>query len=66
MAKYSPAKRPLTGETLESLTAALAERGEKAFRARQILDWVYKKRAGSKPRLRSCRLRWSSIVIRRT
>jgi len=42
-----PAKRPLTGETLESLTAALAEGGEKPFRSRQILDWLYKKRARS-------------------
>jgi len=33
------------GETLESLTARLAERGEKAFRAKQILEWLYKKRA---------------------
>ena len=43
--KFSPAKPPLTGETLESLAAALAARGEKPFRARQVLDWVYKKRA---------------------
>ncbi|MFI5357675.1 MAG: 23S rRNA (adenine(2503)-C(2))-methyltransferase RlmN, partial [Opitutales bacterium] len=34
-----------TGETLESLTALLQARGEPAFRAAQILDWVYKKRA---------------------
>ena len=44
---FEPAKRPLTGETLESLTASLAECGEKAFRAKQILEWVYKKRARS-------------------
>jgi 23S rRNA (adenine2503-C2)-methyltransferase len=43
--KYVPERRPLTGETLESLSASLAEYGEKPFRARQILDWVYKKRA---------------------
>jgi 23S rRNA (adenine2503-C2)-methyltransferase len=45
--KFEPAKRPLTGETLETLSAAMAERGEKPFRARQVLDWVYKKRARS-------------------
>lgn len=45
--KYAPAKPPLTGETLETLTARLQARGEPAFRARQILDWVYKKRARS-------------------
>jgi 23S rRNA (adenine2503-C2)-methyltransferase len=42
-----PARRPLTGETLESLRVALAGRGEKEFRARQILEWVYKRRARS-------------------
>jgi 23S rRNA (adenine2503-C2)-methyltransferase len=45
--KYLPAKAPLTGETLESLTARLRERSEPAFRARQILDWLYKKRVRS-------------------
>ena len=45
--KYLPARPPLTGETLESLTARLQERGEPAFRARQILDWLYKKRVRS-------------------
>ena len=43
--KFEPQKRPLTGETLETLTASLALAGEKPFRAGQILDWVYKKRA---------------------
>jgi 23S rRNA (adenine2503-C2)-methyltransferase len=43
--KFTPAKSPLTGETLESLTSRLLARGEPAFRAKQILDWVYKKRA---------------------
>src|SRR5580700_2790627 len=45
--KFEPAKRPLTGETMETLTASLAAAGEKPFRARQVLDWVYKKRARS-------------------
>src|ERR1051326_4559620 len=45
--KFTPAKSPLTGETLESLTARLQERGEPAFRAKQILEWIYKKRARS-------------------
>ncbi len=45
--KFEPERRPLTGETLDSLAASLAERGEKPFRARQVLDWVYKKRARS-------------------
>ena len=40
-------KIPLTGETLTALTARLVERGEPAFRAGQILDWVYKKRVRS-------------------
>ncbi len=45
--KYTPAKPALTGETLDSLTERLRARGEPAFRARQILDWVYKKRVRS-------------------
>src|SRR5580658_2031559 len=45
--KFEPAKRPLTGETMETLTASLAAAGEKPFRAGQVLDWVYKKRARS-------------------
>jgi len=47
MTKFKPAKRPLTGETLETLTATLGEWGEKPFRAQQVLDWIYKKRARS-------------------
>ncbi len=45
--KFVPPKPPLTGETLDSLTERLRERGEPAFRAKQILDWLYKKRARS-------------------
>jgi len=43
--KFTPAKPPLTGETLDSLTEKLRAQGEPAFRAKQILEWVYKKRA---------------------
>ncbi len=35
------------GETKESLAEALQQSGEKAFRATQILDWIYKKRVNS-------------------
>jgi len=45
--KFTPPKPALTGETLESLTERLQARGEPAFRAKQILEWVYKKRARS-------------------
>jgi 23S rRNA (adenine2503-C2)-methyltransferase len=45
--RFTPAKPPLTGETLDSLTEKLRARGEPAFRAKQILDWLYKKRARS-------------------
>lgn len=45
--KFTPAKPALTGETLESLTERLKARGEPAFRAKQILEWLYKKRARS-------------------
>jgi 23S rRNA (adenine2503-C2)-methyltransferase len=45
--KFTPAKPPLTGETLDSLTTRLREQGEPTFRAKQILEWLYKKRARS-------------------
>lgn len=41
---YTPAKPAIHGETLESLTARLKEHGHPAFRARQVLEWLYKKR----------------------
>jgi len=44
---FTPPKAPITGETLDSLKARLAEQGEPTFRAKQILEWVYKKRARS-------------------
>ena len=44
---YKPAKPAIYGETLDSLTALLTENGHPAFRAKQILDWLYKKRVGS-------------------
>jgi 23S rRNA (adenine2503-C2)-methyltransferase len=43
--KFTPARPSLHGETLDSLGAHLAGAGEPAYRARQILDWLYKKRA---------------------
>ncbi len=45
--KFAPAKPALTGETLDTLAARLAARGEPAFRAGQILEWLYKRRARS-------------------
>lgn len=45
--KFAPARPPLTGETLDTLTERLRAQGEPAFRAKQILDWLYKKRVRS-------------------
>ena len=42
--KFNPDKPAIYGETLDSLTAALKEAGQPAFRAKQILEWLYKKR----------------------
>ncbi|MBA3850619.1 MAG: 23S rRNA (adenine(2503)-C(2))-methyltransferase RlmN, partial [Opitutus sp.] len=42
--KFTPAKPALHGETFATLSAALAAAGQPAFRARQVLDWLYKKR----------------------
>ncbi len=40
----APAKPVIYGETIDSLAARLQAEGQPAFRARQILDWLYKKR----------------------
>jgi 23S rRNA (adenine2503-C2)-methyltransferase len=42
--KFTPEKPAIYGETLDSLTAALTAAGQPAFRAKQILEWLYKKR----------------------
>src|SRR5262245_3415786 len=42
--KFTPGKPAIHGETLDSLSALLKEHGHPAFRARQILEWLYKKR----------------------
>jgi len=42
-----PAKTAIHGETLDSLTALLTAQGHPAFRARQIMDWLYKKRVST-------------------
>lgn len=44
---FAPKLPALTGETLDSLGERLRARGEPAFRAGQILEWLYKKRARS-------------------
>lgn len=45
--KFVPEKPPIHGETLDSLARRLADVGEKPFRAKQILEWLYKRRVGS-------------------
>jgi len=42
--KFEPQKPSLFGETLESLAERVTAAGFKAFRARQVMDWLYKKR----------------------
>ena len=44
---FHPTKPAIYGETLDSLTALLTQHGHPAFRARQILDWLYKKRVST-------------------
>lgn len=44
---FIPDKPSIHGETLESLTERFSAVGEKSFRARQVLEWIYKKRARS-------------------
>jgi 23S rRNA (adenine2503-C2)-methyltransferase len=45
--KFTPAKKPIYEETLDSLAQRLAEAGEKPFRAKQVMEWLYKRRVRS-------------------
>lgn len=42
--RFQAEKPSLFGETLESFTERVTGAGYKAFRARQVMDWLYKKR----------------------
>lgn len=41
---FQPEKPSLFGETLESFSERVVAAGHPAFRARQVMDWLYKKR----------------------
>ena len=45
--RFTPQKPSLFGETLESLKDQIEAAGYKAFRAKQVMDWLYKKRVVS-------------------
>ena len=42
-----PAKRPVLSATAEEWRRWMVERGYPAYRARQVLDWVIRRRAAS-------------------
>ena len=44
---FNPQKPSLFGETLESLQEQVEAAGFKGFRAKQVMDWIYKKRVDS-------------------
>src|SRR6516162_680736 len=43
----APAKRPVLSATAGEWRRWMVERGHPAYRARQVLDWVIRRRAGS-------------------
>ena len=45
--RFTPQKPSLFGETLETLTDAVQSAGFPGFRAKQVMDWLYKKRVDS-------------------
>lgn len=45
--QFQPDKPFIYGEDLESLRARLNEAGQPAFRAQQVMDWLYRKRVGT-------------------
>jgi 23S rRNA (adenine2503-C2)-methyltransferase len=44
LVKFTPQKPSLFGETLESLTESVVAAGFPTFRAKQVMEWLYKKR----------------------
>ena len=44
LVKFEPQKPSLFGETLESLTESVVAAGFPSFRAKQVMEWLYKKR----------------------
>ena len=45
--KYTPAKTPIKSVTQEELAARLQELRQPSYRARQVLEWIYRKRVKS-------------------
>ncbi|MEM1223711.1 MAG: 23S rRNA (adenine(2503)-C(2))-methyltransferase RlmN [Verrucomicrobiota bacterium] len=45
--RFTPEKPSLFGETLEALTEQAKKAGFPAFRAKQVMEWLYKKRVDS-------------------
>ena len=45
--RFTPQKPSLFGETLESLKDQIEAAGHKSFRAKQVMEWLYKKRVDS-------------------
>lgn len=44
---FHPHKPSIFGETLESLSEVIESAGHPRYRAKQVMDWIYKKRVGS-------------------
>ena len=44
LVKFTPEKPSLFGETLESLKVSVVAAGFPSFRAKQVMEWLYKKR----------------------
>jgi len=42
--RYQPEKEPIKAVTLEELSALFAQWGESPYRARQVLEWIYRRR----------------------
>lgn len=51
--RFRPDKPSLFGETLESLGDAAEAAGHARYRAKQVMDWVYKKRVDSWDRMKN-------------
>lgn len=60
--KFQPDKKLIYGETLEELEAFAQETGQHKFRARQLTDWLYKKRVQSWDEMRNLPTGWRNVL----
>ena len=60
--KFEPEKKLIFGETLEELEVFARDTGQPKFRAKQLTDWLYKKRVQSWDQMSNLPAEWRNIL----